>query len=378
MASRGPSAIQALLLALLAGAALATSDIEVESAEEARALAAQLVEAGGDAPYRVTYRTKKVSAESDGQGWQKTVTTIVTTEISNQQAARSAAAANDGGECPCACPCSPPPSVVCEPPPPAPPPSPPLYRNATAPPFPPIPRPTPPSPESEASPPPAGPPPRFSRTVAPRPVPPPVKGSIVGDPYVHGFQGQFWMWKGVGEREYKLLVVGDGSRMDGTLGWGGLKGKQTFLRDITFKRGDSRTKTELVKVGEKAWAMRVYADGKMIESPYETAELADGTTVEPFDVNTDNSFPQAVRINTPYLRIEAIQRFPSRPAQINAPDYGNWLDVFVYVKRALPEPVKGILGATYAPPPEGAVGAASTPMASIQFDYSAEEEEKRK
>ena len=52
---------------LCAGAALATSDIEVESAEEARALAAQLVEAGGDAPYRVTYRTKKVSAESDGQ-----------------------------------------------------------------------------------------------------------------------------------------------------------------------------------------------------------------------------------------------------------------------------------------------------------------------
>jgi hypothetical protein len=91
----------------------------VESAEEARALAEQLVEANGDKPYRVTFRTKKVSEESDGQGWQKTVTTTVTTEITNQAGASSASASASASACDSGCPCTPCPCTPsCSPPPP--------------------------------------------------------------------------------------------------------------------------------------------------------------------------------------------------------------------------------------------------------------------
>ena len=94
---------------LCAGAALATSDIEVESAEEARALAAQLVEAGGDAPYRVTYRTKKVSAESDGQVRRRGMAAIQGAGGPRRAAARRrryTAAETVGRSCACACACS--------------------------------------------------------------------------------------------------------------------------------------------------------------------------------------------------------------------------------------------------------------------------------
>jgi hypothetical protein len=49
-------------------------------------------------------------------------------------------------------------------------------------------------------------------------------------------------------------------------------------------------------------------------------------------------------ISLPYLRIRVAQRAPYKPNQVAAPNYGEWLDVYLTVLKPLPLPTGGLLG----------------------------------
>lgn len=85
-------------------------------------------------------------------------------------------------------------------------------------------------------------------------VPPGDSALIIGDPYVKGFNKKWFAFKGGAGETYTLLTAGDGSRLDGTFAAGGLKGKATFVRAITFTRGAARAKAILHKQGGK-WVL---------------------------------------------------------------------------------------------------------------------------
>ena len=77
--------------------------------------------------------------------------------------------------------------------------------------------------------------------------------------------------------------------------------------------------------------------------------------------------PTSVQLTTPVFSIRAVQRKAYLWWQMRDPLYGQWLDLYITLKKPLPLPVGGLLGPSY-PVGRSKVGAASAGLtASITF-----------
>ncbi|KAL4433924.1 hypothetical protein ABPG75_000365 [Micractinium tetrahymenae] len=181
--------------------------------------------------------------------------------------------------------------------------------------------------------------------------------AIVGDPHYQGFgqQGGRWdLFTGQAGRAYTLYTDGKGVRLDSTFGAGGPDGKATFIRALTFTRGLVRVTATLSKPGA-AWVLQVTANGQPL-GPMQSVRL--GPAQDSIGVQaapTKAGRPAGIIITLPYLRIRAEQRAPYKPGQLQNPNYGEWLDVYLTITGPLPGKPGGLLGSTYKPPAAGAI-----------------------
>lgn len=177
---------------------------------------------------------------------------------------------------------------------------------------------------------------------------------MVGDPHCKGFgQTGWWFFKG----EPGPVVLYNDARgvvVTATLALGGFHGKSaTFIRAVTVE-SDEHVVTLVLAMVKRAWSLDVAATGR------------------PGGLVTTISETQAT-IDVSYLNVRVAQRQPKKPAAVQDPMYGNWLDVYLTIKSPLPMPVGGLLGSTYTPRRSSAAvstedGSPTFSIASIGFD----------
>ncbi|KAI7836939.1 hypothetical protein COHA_009188 [Chlorella ohadii] len=184
--------------------------------------------------------------------------------------------------------------------------------------------------------------------------------AIIGDPYVRGFDRDWFEFAGEPGGTYTLLTTGDGAQLDATFAAGGLKGMATFVRSLHFWQGATDIKVLVAELNGR-WQMGVSVNGVSM-GMNDFITLPDGITVETTPNFRDTGRPSVAIVTPQNLKIEGKQRQPTKPAQIADPLYGEWLDTFITVldpQQGLAQPVGGLIGETYVGPDE-LLGAAAT------------------
>ena len=69
--------------------------------------------------------------------------------------------------------------------------------------------------------------------------------------------------------------------------------------------------------------------------------------IEVYAAHAAGAAPTRVQVTTPVFSIRAVQRKANKSWQSRDPLYGQWLDLYVTLKKPLPLPVGGLLGPSY-------------------------------